>query len=247
MFFRRFTFHLETPYDVTRKGLGVIINNKMIERPVRWPVDIPSGDENPVLPPEINRETSMYDEVFKNYWIKKAAYLRKHYTREKERQIMEQVFRKLPFVTEAALDEKDPSRFYVTTTDGRTFPIQLISFRGREVNYDYDSILQRVERKREYFQDNLKKGGCYFLSSAKGYKTRLSLLSVKTKLPHMIKILQSSKSSVEKSKQIRKFYEGISDGLLGELINNFSASPQLEKRLNKLVGQKKVNQKTKEK
>lgn len=239
--------YVDAPYIVTRKGLGIFLNGKMIEQPCKWPVNIPSGDEDPTLPPEINTETSMNDEVANNYLLAKHAYLRKNHTREEERRIMEKVFRGLPFITEAKLDKNKPHILHITTTEGFTINQSLVSMRGRRVVHDKNTILQRVEKSRKHFCKMLKRNDCYFLSSAKGYRTHLSLPSVKAKLPQMNKILQSPKSSVEKSKQIRQFCGGISDRLLDELINNFSASPQLEKRLNKLIGQGKVNQKTKRK
>jgi len=228
--------YLDAPYTVTRKGLAVFINDKMIEPPIPWPVDVLLGDEDPLLPAEINEETSIYDEITSRYLSQKFAYLRKHYNRERECQIMEQALRNLPFVTEAILDEKDRDILHITTTQGETVPMLLHSMRGRMPDYDRDSVLKRVETKQKYFHDALENNSCYFLSSTRGSRTHLSANSVANKLPHMVEILRSGKSIEKKSQQIQELQINISN----DEIINFSASPQLEARLNKLKTDKET-------
>jgi len=226
--------YLNAPYNVERKGLGIFVNDKMVERPLQWPVDVPSGDVDPELPSVINSETSIYDEVFTKYWQQKSAYLRKHHTRGEERQIMEQLFRKLPFVTAVKLDPNDICRLHVTTTEGRTFPVQLVSFRGRQVNYTREGVLQRVERKRKYFQDALENGSCCFLFS-RGAGTRLSAKLIQEKLPRIVEILCSGKSKHDKFQQLRQTDINLSADKTTKFVNNFKASKQLEARLSKLT------------
>ena len=146
---------------------------------------------------------------------------------------MEQTLRNLPFVTEAILDEKDRDILHITTTQGETVPMLLHSMRGRMPDYDRDSVLKRVETKQKYFHDALENNSCYFLSSTRGSRTHLSANSVANKLPHMVEILRSGKSIEKKSQQIQELQINISN----DEIINFSASPQLEARLNKLKTQ----------
>ncbi len=63
-----------------------------------WPLkEAPSGEIDPPMPPEITRDTSVYDQVFTQYAGKKIAYVQKHNTPEEERRIMEQFYRNWPF------------------------------------------------------------------------------------------------------------------------------------------------------
>ena len=60
--------YLDAPYIVTRKGLAIVINDKMLEPPIRLArEETPSRDVDPEIPPEISRETSLYDDVFTDY------------------------------------------------------------------------------------------------------------------------------------------------------------------------------------
>jgi len=225
--------YLEAPYEIERRGLGVFINGEIIVRPLEWPVKEYDGDEDPKIPSEINSESSINDEIVNDYLMKKHAYLRKHNAIDEERQIMEEVIKKLPFVTEVKPDSKDKSIVHIKTTEGLTFSQSLVSMRGREVKYDKDSVLQRVEAQRTHFQDALAKGACYLLSS-RGGNTRLATSSVVDKLIPMIKILRSGISPGEKLLEIQNSGVNIPDDIIKELVTNFSASSQLETRLSKL-------------
>jgi len=227
--------YLDVPYHVTRNGLGIFVNGKMIERPIRWPANIFAGDTDPCLPSEINSETSVFDEIVTNYILEKHAYLRKHNAPSEERRIMEQVWRSMPFVTQARLDENRPHILHITTTEGVTIPQSLISIRGREVSYDENSVLQRLEKRWEYWKAGLRNGGCYLLTR-KGGIIRLNANSVKNKLPKVIGVLRTSQPVQQKIAAIKKDLD-VSPSALEEIVVNFSASPQLEQRLVKLEDQ----------
>lgn len=231
--------YLDAPYTIARKGLGIFINDKMVVRPEEWPREICSGDKDPILPAEINEESSIYDEIVTRYLLQKSAYLVKHYNCERECQIMEQTLRGLPFVTEATLDEKDRDILHITTTEGHVVPMLLFSYRGMQVGYDRNSVLQRAELRRQHFETMLTRGSCYFLSSKSGERIRLSANSVANKLPQMVQILRSGKPMEKKSEEIQQLRINV-DQFIENIIINFSASPQLEARLNKLKTSKKT-------
>ena len=225
--------YLEAPYRIERRGLAVFINGEIIVRPLEWPVKEYDGDEDPKLPSEINSESSINDDIVNDYLLKKHAYLRKHHTIEEERQIMEEVVKTLPFVTEVKPDSKDNSIVYIKTTEGLTFSQSLVSMRGREVKYDKDSVLQRVEAQRTHFQDALTNGACYLLSR-RGGRTRLSANSVIEKLVPAIEILRSNRPPEDKVREIRNAGINIPGNRIKEMADNFFPSSQLEARLSRL-------------
>jgi hypothetical protein len=233
--------YVEAPYKVERKGLGVFINGIMVFRPPEWPIKEFLGDIDPKMPAEINEETSWEDDIVQEYLSKKHAYLRKqHVTDEVEIKRMERVIRELPFVTEAKkIDPDRPYILQVKTTEGLIVNRSLISMYGRRgIKYDKGSVLKLAEEQRIYYQDALAKGDCYLLSS-KGGRTHLSENSIVEALIPAIKILRSDKSAAEKLLELQNPRLNISEEISRELVNNFSASPQLEARLNELAKQKK--------
>jgi hypothetical protein len=232
--------YLDAPYIVTRKGLAIFINDKMVALPERWPVEIPSGDVDPEIPPKINKDTSFYDDVLKKYLLEKTMYVQKHYTPEEERRIMEQVYRGLPCVKEAKLDDEYSDILHLTTFSGETIPAGLVSLRGRKVKHDKESVLQRVEATRKHFENNLKTGDCLIFSN--GGRILIGGGNVTGRLPKLLKVLRSSKSTDEKFEAVQQSgFPYISKDSFPTIVTNFSASPQLEQRLNELI--KKTQQK----
>ncbi|MFC1782103.1 hypothetical protein ACFL02_00790 [Planctomycetota bacterium] len=226
--------YLDSPYLISRKGLGIFINNTLINRPERWPINIPSGDIDPDLPPEINSETSINDDIVNNYLAQKFAYLRKHHTKEEEIQIMKNVLVNLPFVTTAKVDEKNNAVLHITTTEGLTVAMALYSFRGRQVGYNKEDVKKRIEARKDHLINALKKDGCYFISRIGGV-TQLTKDTVINKLPVLIKILREKASVEEKYERAQHLNIRIPKSDMIKIIKGFSATKQLEKRLDRLI------------
>jgi len=224
--------YVETPFRIERRGLGLFINGKMIRRPMEWPVKEYAGITDPDLPAEINNESSINDEIVNDYLLRKHTYIYKH-NRNEERELMEQVYRNLPFVTEAKIDEKRPHILHLTTTEGLSVSQSLIYMRGRKIEFDKASVLQCVETERTHYLEALQEEAC-FIFSGKGGRTRLSKKSIKEKLPVMLDILKSNESSGQKMQELRQNRINISDESLKELVDHFSPSSQLETRINEI-------------
>ena len=227
--------YIDAPYVVTRKGLGIFVNDKMVEPPPRvWPPpEWPSGDADPEMPPEITRETSLYDDVARNYARQKRAYVQKHYTREEERDIMEDFYRNLPFVKEARLSD-DRRILHITTFRGEESPLRLVHLRRRPL--DKGGVLRGVEVLRKSMERGLQRGRCYFLFS-RGGPIIWPGSSVISELPRVVRILRSEKSAEDKLEELQGtgfFSPGAKSRLL-IMAENFHASEQLEKRLDELV------------
>lgn len=221
--------YIETPYQVERRGLGIFINDIMIQQPYYIPQKIYPGDVNPPMPEEITSETSIHDEIVSNYLSQKHAFARKHKT-EREDKIMEQAYKSLPFVIEAKIDEKNPHTLHIKTNEGVGFSVSLISWIGRRgTKYDRTSVINRIDPSREYFQKTLEEGACYFFKK-NGGRIHLSAGSASEKLPRIINILRSGKTAKQKLQEFQKTKINFSNEMVRELISNYSASPQLETR-----------------
>lgn len=221
--------YIEGPYAVQRKGLGVFINGNMIERPMNWPVYIPSGNADPPLPEGINEDTSFNDDIFNRYFIEKQAFLYKHH-RNDAAKMMEEVIRNLPFVTNAVKDTESPHILHITTNEGSQTALSLVPMRGRELSWEKEDVLRRVEQRREYYQKVMTNGGCIFLSSD-GAMRRLSKGSTQSILPELAKILASDNSTKEKKEKIKALKIQFTEHCLSELINNFTLNSELAGRL----------------
>jgi len=232
--------YLEAPYIVTRKGLAILINRKMIEPPMRLPLEEPpSGDVDPEIPAQISSETSLYDDIFTNYIRKKVAYVQKHYTQEEERKIMEQVYRSLPFVKAAEPDERYPDILHVVTFRGEVDSLGLVQPR-RKPKFDKQTVMKRIEKRRRKYEARLEKGGCHFFFS-EGGRISLGRQSVIKKLPKIVTILRSAKPDDVKFKEIRQTgLSAINSRTFSSLVTNFSASEQLQKRLDERIGRRRL-------
>lgn len=228
--------YLDAPYVVTRKGLAIFINDKMIVPPIPWPQkQRPSGDVDPQMPPEITRGTSLYDDVLTDYLDQKAAYFVRHYAPEEERDLMEQVLRSLPCFKEVELDPRDPHILRVTTFRGETCNFVLVSLRGRKLKFDKESVLRRVEGWHEYFEDGLREGDCYFFSQ--GSWITLGGRKDAQQLAEIVKTLRSSRPENVKFREVQRAGLPVDEEDFRNLVTNFSASRQLEKRLEELTGE----------
>jgi hypothetical protein len=225
--------YIETPYRVERRGLGVFINNKMIGVPLWVPDKIFSGDIDPQWPKEINSETCFDDEVVKDYLAQKQAYLHKHKTREEEAVAMAQVFKSLPCIIKALVDENEPHTIHIETNDGISFSAGLISLGDRGVKYDKESVTERVDSERKNYQERLEKGDCYMLWGKSG-KISFSAGSINETLPKMADIVNANISKSQKISEMRQAGINMADEELAQLIANFPISLQLHLRIEKL-------------
>lgn len=221
--------YLETPYRIERRGLGVFINGKMIKQPETWPIRQFDGNTDPQMPAEINSESSIDDDIVCEYLSRKSAYVREHNPTQ-ERDVMEHVYRTLPFIVEAQIDEDRPYILHITTTEGRTISQSLISMVGRRARYDKASVLQRAQSQFDYCQGSLSDGACYLLLSMGG-GAQLSTGSAVERLKSAIEILRTEDAPDEKLQRLRDSGLNVREDVLQQMIRNYRPSTQLETRL----------------
>jgi hypothetical protein len=226
--------YIDSPYIVVRKELAIFINDRMIAHPIRWENQTSSlGVVDPKLPSEINKETSLFDEAFREYIRHKIAYIQKNYTRDDERQKMQEVYTKLPFVKEAKIDQKDHDLLHIKTFKEDVDTIRLTVPRRKSL-FNKEDLLKQSNAQRKNYEKRLRKGDCYFFFSGGGHITAGSAW-VTEKLPGVVKILRSTKSHTAKINELEKEGLPINTEPFSDIVTNFVATPQLENRLNRLI------------
>jgi hypothetical protein len=224
--------YIEAPYRVDRVGTAIFINDTTIEKPDIWPKQIYDGNEDVEMPKEINQYTSIYDPIFKEFSLKKAAYLRKTMSPDKEKEIMEAMWRKLPFVVSAKLDGNDPSILHITTTSGETIPISLVSFRRQIPDASKEGLTEKLNQTRKSYEDMLERGTCYFFFNRGGH-IRFSEGSAEEKLTNIITISKSAASLEERTEQLKNLIHDTENERAQKILKNFRVTPQLEERIHK--------------
>lgn len=221
--------YLDAPYTVSRKGGSVYINEHWVYRT--------AGDDKPPLmahpekvklPEGIDKNTSLYDKRMGEYFRNMIAAVQATHTREEEIKIMEAVYRKLPFIKDAKVDEKEPDLLHVTTYRGETSTIGLATPR-RKPRTDNKSRYEEAKIWRKSFDRGLQEGVCYFLFTRGGHVT---CGNPREALPVILRILQSDNPVEKKLKDLKEAgYPWFASGTFLKQVTNFSTSPQLKQRL----------------
>lgn len=230
--------YIDTPYIVTRKGLALFINNRMVQPPMRW--SLPSSGEktttysDPNLPATINEDSSSFDPDVVDYLATKNAYLRQRYPKEEAVVRIRDVYRSMPCVKQAELDAKDSEILIVVWADGSVDRVRLVPIDGRRpIKMDRQSILERLETERKNYEERLQKGDYYFFFT-QGGKITGGAGAAKQILPKIVSILRSSKPADVKLIEIKDAGLPV-DTIIETLVTNFSSSSQLETRLRELT------------
>lgn len=230
--------YVDAPYTVRRKGLAIFINDRMIVRPIPWPWPgwpPPKGDVDPEMPAGVNKHTSQYDPAVTDYLRKKCAFIRKHYSGDERSDQLEEVIRALPFVKKAT---RKAHWRYILTVELWTGEVEHWSVRffstARDLPFDKDSVLKRLEARRNLLESELKQGDCTWFFPSGSHISFNESVAIRD-LPAILRVLRSSKSPDAKLKELND------SGLLPvtrdshrNVVTNFSASAQLDRRLEAL-------------
>jgi hypothetical protein len=197
--------YLEAPYRVSRKGLAVFINDRMIEGPAgtRPPRQEPAAPPvDPVLPKGISRDTSRYDPRVVKYLGAKIAFVRSQYPPEQAREATAKAYASLPCVERVEPDPEDPGIIVVTWSDGAVERTRFMPHGRRPIDMSPEAVVQRLEEQRRMYEDRLRKGDYYFLSNS-GLEITGGASGAASILPRLIPILRSTASVEEKFIQAR--------------------------------------------
>lgn len=232
--------YIGAPYVVTRKGLAIFVNETMLDAPsVKWPQPQPDpeyGTLDPELPASIGQDTISWNRELNDYIRAKTAFILTNSDTLDIPHLQLALYKSLPNVTDAAFDNAShPTLIRVDWSDGRFDNILIHPLTRKPMTVDRDAILERLNEVRQNYEDNLKSGSAYLLFSKSG-RIAMGSGSARKKLPQLIEILRSDKSDEEKFAELHQAgWVGITPTTCGKLVTNFSASPQLEQRLDEAI------------
>lgn len=233
--------YVSAPYTVSRKGLGLFINDSLLvahlSRPIEAAETRPSiADTDPDVPSTIGRKTSRFDPDILEYVQRKYTHLKKQRPEDKDSALLVASYEGLPCVDEAREDTERPDSIVVKWADGATDRICLgVPGGGRQpVDRDRNSLLARLERQRRGYEERLVKGDYYLFFSRGGQITGGAAAAAKV-LPRIVTILRSPQPVDAKVAAIREAgLVSAGQDTLRALVTEFTASPQLEERLRAL-------------
>ncbi len=236
--------YVDAPYRVSRKGLGIFINGRL----VYWSVPARPAEEplrkDPGLPKGLKKSAG-FDDVREHRW-RKLKYLFDNYSDAEARKRYIQYLRKLP-----------PVRLVkrLSETD-----IEVVLFNGskRRVGVEWydleeltkDDVLSSLRRDRQRYEDHLIKHRAILFFLKPSHEMLLWPEDVVIKLPVLIKSMRSKKNEREKMADLIKLglYEMLprmnmdhvfdvfgAGRALRPLFNDFQASKQLDERLRAFV------------
>lgn len=238
--------YLDAPYVVERMGLGLFINNHLIEFPIEssfWnlqnEVKKSVNLTDPNLPSSVNEYSCCFDPDVLNYLSMKRAYLREYYPIEEAVVHIRDVYKDLPCVMQAQLDPNNIALLHVEWTDGSVDNIRLVPIHGRPpIKMDKESILERLEKNFKNYEECLQKGDYFFFDIQSGGTISGNSGNAIEILTKILPILGSSKSPDIKIREIKEAKLQFDDDFIKTLITKFAASSQLEARLKVLTGVK---------
>jgi len=222
--------YVDVPYVVERRGTDIYVNDHLLHRGMGLPSYDYTVSEDPGEPPS---DTSPFDPVPENvdyrdtYWSRKLRYLLSHHPREDAVRMMLETWRKCTKVDRADVDENDPFRAILLSTDGRRKTVILtMSESILKPAWTKEQILEMREKDHELYENALRANAAIFDIGPE--ITCPSSIAVQA-----MNILMSSNSVQEKIEALRARSIG-PDVVHDKLVTKFRGSPQLKERVLKL-------------
>jgi len=229
--------YLDAPYIVSRKGLGIFVNDVFVKKSaVQWPPVDMRVKEDPGFPSlDGITENTTFDEFTKKCWAQlapKCRYLHQTLTQDVAIQKIKEYYESLPFVKSVTFEP--PVDLIIETMHGKKIPIDYgpPPITWMEPPPPKEDVIEEIESDYKRIEEDLKRGRCYFFFS-KERELTFAPDKVNNDLPETIDILKSDMPSEYKIEDLQDV------GLLPEywthsyetLFPQFSATPQLEERL----------------
>ncbi|MDD3118103.1 MAG: hypothetical protein PHQ27_02890 [Victivallales bacterium] len=125
------------------------------------------GDIDPQLPANINKNTALHDSSLAEYFRAKVAFVQKHYSREEEIKIMEDVFRALPNMKKVVRISANDA--HIETFAGDISDVCLAYPRRKPL--PLFRIYEQTIAQTQHFAEVLKNGGALFFTDESGDMT----------------------------------------------------------------------------
>ena len=185
------------------------------------------------MPETIDIETSPFDKDLINYLVLKRAYYLKKYPLRQAVLLMKQCYNDLPCVRSVKISEYSPDVLEVTWNDNSIDNERIPPLIGRSISWTKEIVEETLQFNFNNWKKNLMEGDVIILYSSGGKIHGGSGMT--SDLIIMLPILRSGNTLQQKLDLIRqhKITFG-NDDYLNLFAKNFSASYQLDERLQKI-------------
>jgi hypothetical protein len=226
--------YLAPPYTVSRKGLGIFVNDTLALRPVTWPQAKPlPGKEDPKLPEEVSKHSSTRDRVLKEYLDKKYAYIRTNHPKKDHPRLLEALYRSLPCVKGVAIDKEQPDILTTTNYHGTESRVPL-HIPDPPATLTREDVTRQLESIRVRIEADLKEGH-YYLCFGDGSVSGPHALE---DISLILSVAAAVGNPGSKANRLREML-GISKSWGLTFFENFKESPPLKEHIKKLAEQKR--------
>jgi len=219
--------YVEAPYVVERRGLDVLINNRLLRPGPEWPQYDYEVKEDPGDPPD---DSLPWDPVpagvdrRDTYWAKKSGYLHAHHDSKTAQKKLLETYRRSPAVREVHKHEVVPDTWVIVTKPGREVAVYLGDTTRPTPNTG--DLLGARDAKCSFYKGMLKRGDLLFVS--RGFE--LSVPSERARRALDVLMSQAADDEklrlLEENRIIRRWA-----ACMRRIVTDFKASPQLLERL----------------
>jgi hypothetical protein len=229
--------YLDIPYVVSRRGLGLFINDQLVEdfvgslsRPQAPPRKIKS---DPIRPSSISKETSRYDKVLLEYLGQKQQYLLQDHDEKTVVRLMADCYADLPCVSKVELTD-NPNAIMITWASGQSVRTHIFPPTRKPIEGKPAELAKELEQIRASYEERLKLGDFYILGE--GGRITGTAAGAKGLLPVLVPALRSAKTSAAVYQTLKAAgIDSVPETHCEGLFKNFSPSPQLDERVQNLM------------
>jgi hypothetical protein len=249
--------YIEPPYIVSTRGAGVYVNG-VLERRLSWRQNLPPvPDKEPDLPTGLTKDSTFSDPHLKDstgryldgIWLN---WLEMNCSEEEARRRFRDWWLSVPFVKNATY-ERNGGSLLVETLKGDKVYLGFGWMPGRQsVSHSLWVARKDLSDELNHVQNLLKEGSCFFVFDGE-VQASLSYGDALLELPAAVEVLRSGRTPSEKASALEAFPRlgkldeggyalsplkvGCYPSVLNRLAAGFRASPELEKRLARLVAE----------
>jgi hypothetical protein len=229
--------YIEAPYRVSRRGVGLFINEIRLRDLGKWPpLKVDEVTEDPGVPTGLTKN-SKFDDLSipgtPDAWhSRKFRWLMKQYAPDEARERFIEYVQSLPFVKK--VEPLGHQMVMVEYYSGGKVGLNLT--RSNYTPPTKDQLVKGMESSRSYLEGELAKGVCFFFFT-KGPEISCSGGKAARELGLIAEILRSARPKEEKALLLQRLglLPGAAFGSLEKFLTSFQASDQLDRRITALV------------
>jgi hypothetical protein len=229
--------YVEAPYRVSRRGVGLYVNELRLPYSGRWPPRDVDDDKDPGPPPGLTRNSTFSDLQFKDKpgsWTgRKLRWLKRQYAPDEARRLYVQYLRDLPFV--AKVEVVSANQVKLTTHAGEVVDIIGVATARPYVPPTKEQVIEGLEHQRGRLERRLGEGDCIVMFKS-GSELSFGQQRAARDLPVAVEILSSNRTAAEKGDLLERM--GIfpeQSPMFMKLVTNFQPSAQLAERARALA------------